>query len=423
MHIVALPNAEYAAKTRSARFRDAFLDHFNLRWFKLAETKSSVATSQPLDRVAHNQFFVPPQNVGYALVVDIDRPEAVLDVYDRIPAEIAPSWVVPTNKGAQAGWFIDPVNLTGHDHPIRYARKIGKDLRQALDGDLLVDPLTPSRVRNPAYEHAGTFASAAPPVYQLGQLMAGLKAAGLWTTTRVFDKTGKKGKPRVRLTPKTGPLDFGERNDGVFDASRFVAYAGGDYVTAAWAANERCVEPLSSSEINAIIRSIAGYMATEGYQRQGGGIVPMPDSMRQALAEMGRKGGLRNSHAQRAARAKGPAAAAAARKRRADDQARQAKHLHRKGHSRAQIAAKLGRAACTISRYLRRWLPLTEAEKRACITGASGERYALAPTTDTLRWTLSSHRPASNNNYRPQRVGPPQYLRWSRRSTNPRHST
>src|SRR5699024_722968 len=184
-----------------------------------------------------------------------------------------------------------------------------------------------------------------------------------------------------------------------------------------------CVEPLSSSEINAIIRSIAGYMATEGYQRQGGGIVPMPDSMRQALAEMGRKGGLRNSHAQRAARAKGPAAAAAARKRRADDQARQAKHLHRKGHSRAQIAAKLGRAACTISRYLRRWLPLTEAEKRACITGASGERYALAPTTDTLRWTLSSHRPASNNNYRPQRVGPPQYLRWSRRSTNPRHST
>src|SRR5699024_12572767 len=118
----------------------------------------------------------------------------------------------------------------------------------------------------------------------------------------------------------------------------------------------------------------------------------MPDSMRQALAEMGRKGGLRTSHAQRAARAKGPAAAAAARKRRADDQSRQAKHLHRKGHSRAQIAAKLGRTACTISRYLRRWLPLTEAEKRASINGASGERYELAHTTDSLRCRDSTNR-------------------------------
>src|SRR5699024_763998 len=157
--------------------------------------------------------------------------------------------------------------------------------------------------------------------------------------------------------------------------SRFVAYAGGDYVTAAWAANERCVEPLSSSEINAIIRSIAGYMATEGYQRQGGGIVPMPDSMRQALAEMGRKGGLRNSHAQRPARAKGSSAPYAARKRRADDQVGEANRQQKKGHRRAQIAAKLGRAARTNRRYLRRWLPLAEVEKRAGINVASFERY------------------------------------------------
>lgn len=414
MHIVAPSYVEYAAKTRSARFRDAFLDHFNLRWFKMAETKSGVATSQRPDRVALNQFFVPPEKVGYALVVDVDRPEAVLDIYGRIPGEIAPSWVVPTNRGAQAGWFIDPVNLVGRDHPIRYARKVGKDLRAAVGGDLLVDPLTPSRVRNPAYEYAGTFATATPPVYQLGQLMTALKAAGLWTTTRVFDKTGKKGKPRIRLTPTTGPLDFGERNDGVFDASRFVAYAGGDYAIAAWAANERCVEPLPTSEVNTIIRSIANYMASEGYLRQGGGVVPMPDSMRQALSEMGRKGGLRNSRAQRAARAKGPAAAAAARKYRAEHQARQAKQLHRKGHSRAQIAAKLGKAACTISRYLRRWLPLTEAEKHTCITGASGGRYALAPTSRTLVRTDQTPHHAPVDRTTQQKFPPSHYLRWSK---------
>jgi hypothetical protein len=87
---------------------------------------------------------------------------------------------------------------------------------------------------------------------------------------------------------------------------------------------------------------------------------------------MGRRGGLRNSPAQQAARAKGPAVAAAARKERAEQQARKAQRLHRKGHSRAEIAATLGRAACTISRYLRRWIPIPLAEMLACITGASG---------------------------------------------------
>src|SRR5699024_206483 len=134
--------------------------------------------------------------------------EAVLDVYDRIPASIHPSWIVPTNRGAQAGWFIDPVNLTGRDHPIRYARKIGEDLRQALDGDLLVDPLVPSRVRNPAYEHAGTFATPTPPVYHLGQLMNGLKAAGLWNTNRILDNTSEHIHPNIRLAPTTKRLDF-----------------------------------------------------------------------------------------------------------------------------------------------------------------------------------------------------------------------
>lgn len=422
MHIVARTNTFTVHQPRGARFRDEFLKHFNVNWLSMAESKSSVRASQPIHRVAHNQFFTPPQNVGYALFVDIDRPNAVLELHDRLPKEIHPSWIVPTPRGAHAGWFIDPVNLQGRDHPIRYARKIGEDLRQALDADRLVDPLTPSRVRNPAYEQADTIAAPTPPVYHLGQLMAGLKAAGLWTTPRIFDKHGKHGKKRFRLTPSTGPLHYGERNKGVFDACRFVAYDGGDYVAAAWEANEeRCVEPLSTSEMNSIIRSVTQYMATDGYLRNGGGIVPMPDNMRQALVEMGRKGGLRNSAAQRAARAKGPAAAAAARTQQAEQQARQAKHLHRKGHSRAQIAAKLGRAACTISRYLRRWLPLTDDEIQACITGASGERITLATTLGTPHRTATTCTAATNYSAgSPHRINP-QHLRWSRRTPNHRH--
>src|SRR5699024_6403605 len=171
-----------------------------------------------------------------------------------------------------------------------------------------------------------------------------------------------------------------------------------------------------------IINSITRFMTTRSRARRTANTMAMPNAMRRALVEMGRKGGKRNTPAQQAARAKGPQAATKARKHRTYQQARQAQHFRRQGHNRTQIAEKLGKSASTISRYLRRWLPLTEAEKRAGITGASGERYTLAPTTDTLHWTLSSCRPASESNHSAPRVMPPQYLRWSRRSTNPPHS-
>src|SRR5699024_5224993 len=156
-----------------------------------------------------------------------------------------------------------------------------------------------------------------------------------------------------------------------FDAARFVAYAGGDYVAEAWAANQRCVEPLGSNEVQAIINSITRFMATAPLTR-GTSTVAMPDVMRQALADMGRKGGKRNTPAQQAARAKGPQAATKARKHRAYQQARKAQHLRRQGHNRVKIAEKLGKALSTISRYLRRWIPLTQTEMLLCITGASG---------------------------------------------------
>src|SRR5699024_7572646 len=92
----------------------------------------------------------------------------------------------------------------------------------------------------------------------------------------------------------------------------------------------------------------------------------------QALLPVGRRGGLANTPAQRAARSKGPAAAATARKQRAQQHAKHAQHLRRKGLSRAQIAAKLGKHPSTISRYLRRWIPISRHEMLACVTGASG---------------------------------------------------
>jgi DNA-binding CsgD family transcriptional regulator len=336
----------------------------------MAPLKDSPGVARALHELYDYRFFTPPANAGYALFVDVDRPGAVTEIFERIPAEIFPSWVVETPNGAQAGWFIDPVDLrdNARPHPIRYARNVGKSLSHAVGGDPLVDPLSPSRVRNPAYEGAGTFAAPNPPIYRLGELHKALKAAGLWYSEPL--QFAKSGRPAV--APQTGYLEKGNRNNGVFDAARFVAYEGGDYVAAAWDANNRCITPLKAKEVQVVINSIARYMATKGYTRTNGPTTEMPAHLRRALSEMGRRGGLANTSAQRAARAKGPAAAAAARQHRAKQHAKHAQRLRRKGYSRQQIAAKLGKHPSTVSRYLRRWIPIPMKEMLACTTGASG---------------------------------------------------
>ncbi|MFD6815197.1 replication initiation protein [Enteractinococcus coprophilus] len=373
----------------------------------MAEAKDSPGVSRSLEHWYQYPFFTPPANVAYALFVDVDRPGAVVEIFERIPAAIAPSWVIETpSGGAQAGWFIDPVDLreNARDHPIRYARNVGKALREVIGGDPLVDPVSPSRVRNPAYEHAGTFARSISPIYTLGDLYAGLKAAGLWTYEPMQFSSGKPV-----MEPTTGNLPVGDRNKGVFDTARFVAYDGGDYAAAAWAANDRCVIPLKANEVHTIINSIARFMATKGYLRTNGPTTDMPEGMRRVLSEMGRRGGLANTPAQRAARAKGPAAAAAARTHRAKQHAKHAQHLRRKGLSRTQIAAKLGKHPSTISRYLRRWIPIPLHEMLTCITGASGGVSHPALTRSThhshaiqLNRTLhSSNDPAHHNKSHP----------------------
>lgn len=369
MPIVAPSRPTTHKPSPTAKFRGAFANHFTVKRLVMAGAKTSPGVSQTLNKLSQYPFFTPPANAGYALFVDVDRPGAVLDIFSVIPSQIVPSWVIETPKGAQAGWFIDPVDLraTAREHPIRYARAVGKALSQALGGDSLVDPLSPSRVRNPAYEHADLFAAPAPPIYQLGDLYTALKAANLWTHIRL---PFTNGKPAVQ--PRKTVIPVGKRNTGVFDAARFIAYTGGDYKAEAWAANDRCATPLPANEVHQIINSISRYMARFDRTRRDGPTTPMPDTMRQVLSEMGRRGGLRNTLAQQAARAKGPAAAAAARTHRANQHARQAHYYRRKGLTRAQIATKLGKDPSTVSRYLRRWLPLTPHQIQACITGASG---------------------------------------------------
>nr|WP_255546442.1 MULTISPECIES: replication initiation protein [unclassified Nesterenkonia] len=296
------------------------------------------------------EFFTPSRSVGSALVIDIDRPDAILEIFDTIPAEIRPSWIVETRKGAQAGWMIDPVDLrsTARERPVAYARAVGAALRSALTGDEAVDPLTPVRVRNPTYARVELRASATPPVYGLRHLHQALKTADLWPEGMRF--TGRSATKKAHRAIAAA-IDTGNRNQTVFDVARHAAYAGEDFEAVAWETNDAAPEPMKAAEVHGIIRSITRYMANPRGHRS---TVAVPSQIRELMAEMGRRGGSANTAAQRAARALGPAASAAARKPRTDTKARQAQKMRAQGHSAASIGQKLAAAPATVYRWLRR---------------------------------------------------------------------
>lgn len=376
------PNGQIATPplARHALFSRAFTAHSRVSFFRVATDKTAPPQRVPAAQLAHYPFYTPPQSVGSALVIDIDRPEAVLEIFETIPTEIHPSWVVETRKGAQAGWLIDPVDLrdTAREHPIRYARAVGHALRAALAGDEAVDPLTPSRVRNPAYERAELRAAATPPVYTLGQLHQALDAADLWRHGSRL--TGRSVVQAAQAA--TAAISEGNRNQTVFDVARYAAYRGEDHAAVAWETNDAADVPLPAAEVLGIIRSITRYMS-RGHKQGATTTAPMPTQVRDLLSEMGRRGGLANTPAQRAARDKARAAAVASRKHATDTNARAAQKLRARGHTRGHISKKLGVHPSTICRWLRRYLhptrPIAPLEHQVIRPAHRGPHTYLGP--------------------------------------------
>lgn len=376
---------------RRASFAAIFRAHVGIGWWRVAPTKTAPPRSVSAGQLDEFEFMTPPGCVGAMLIVDIDRPEAVSEIYETVPAEIHPSWVVETRRGAQAGWLIDPVDLrpTARQHPVDYARAVGQALRTALDADTAVDPLTPSRVRNPVYSGAELRARADPPVYRLGELRSALDQAGLWQQPAQRAGSPRRGHGLALAQQQTGSISLGSRNVRVFDAARFAGYSGGDIEAAAWAAADRCDTPLPASEVRGIIRSVTRYV-TRGCSPRGAG-AGLPDRLRRVLSDRGRRGGARGSVAQRAARALGPVAAAASRRARTDRLAATAQRLRRRGHTLAVVAEKLGTSVATASRWCRRIILTHEP---ICSTGASGDantqHHSPRPFRDALHATVAA---------------------------------
>lgn len=338
---------------RSSAFRAAFSAHLGVAHVRVATAKTVRSQTVSPSDLGDYEFFTPPSCLCPALIVDVDRSFAVLDIFDTIPAAIAPSWIIETPKGAQVGWFIDPVDMReeAREHPKRYARAVGTALRKALGGDDAVDPVSATRVRNPAYKRADTHTSGAPVVYSLKTLHRALEEADLWAPEHMLLSGGSL------LRADTGAISDGERNTRIFNACRFAAYRGADFEAAAWSANDRCTNPLSSSEVSHIIASVDRFMSGS-YRRghSGSTETEMPESMREVLSEMGRRGGLANTEAQRAARALGNPASVVSRKVYTDTRAREAQKLRTRGLSMRDIAKKIRVSAPTICRYMRRYV-------------------------------------------------------------------
>lgn len=386
---VANPAASSQHQAPSRDFKGTFTAHAGVSYYRVSPDKTSPSTRVNVAEIGNYAFFTPARSVCSALIVDVDRPEAVLDIFDTLPREIHPSWVIETPRGAQAGWMIDPVDLreSARAHPIRYAQAVGHALRAAVEGDEAVDPLTPSRVRNPTYEHAGLRAAPTPPVYGLRQLHHALDAADLWPSGPSL--TGRNVRQATQIA--TAAISEGNRNQTIFDVARYAAYQGKDHAAVAWETNDAADVPLPAAEVQGIIRSITRYMARTHHTTTT--TVAIPSQMREALSEMGRRGGQANTPAQRAARAKSCKAARAARTRATDTEARKAQRMHARGHTRGHICKKLGISAATLCRWLRRFIrPVSFSEHQVVRPAPRRTPTYLADPYCTRRRCSGNHR-------------------------------
>ena len=286
-----------------------------------------------------------------ALVVDIDSNNWVLPFWQMMvdyPA-LFPSWVIEKRKNGhgQIGWIIERVS-TGENapnQPIHYANAVRYALTKAFDGD---EGYVNSRAWNPTWawedNGAGEVIWGITEPRPLGTFYEALKKAGLWTT-KTYNRRS------VRITTDDIEAAPG-RNTHVFNTARL--RKRGSVAAAAHAANDALPVPLSTTEVNGIIRSIERWEATHGapWERKGS-LRNMTEEEREQQRERGRRGGLVNSDKQQQARAKGPAAASVTRSAEAVGRAATARAYKDQGFSNKEIAQKMGAHPGSVKRWLR----------------------------------------------------------------------
>lgn len=109
------------------------------------------------ERALRRQYVeTSPRALVAAVVIDVDRPDAVLRAFERPSDHPMPSWVVEGNQGhGHVGWWLTaPVCRTdaARVDPLRYLARVTEGLRRSLDGDPAYTGLL---TRNPLHDRAG----------------------------------------------------------------------------------------------------------------------------------------------------------------------------------------------------------------------------------------------------------------------------
>lgn len=330
--------------TKEARFATHLTD--TQRVFLCSETKSAPLTRTLRADLHKYEFYQPSPAFCRALVIDIDHVFATNYVFD-LPREIYPHAVIFTSQGVQAFWLIEGVPLTGKAHraPIRFAQDVAELLRRACAGDRAVNALSPSKCRNPLYEGAEVVYPADCPPYALKTLSGALRAF-----LRASEAPGATEASSSRPAPVWGELEAGQRNETIFQTIRRTAYRGGDFEAQAYELNELCNPPLPLSEVAGIVRSVQKFMETRfspsEARREPG--EPMPEQLREFMAEIGRKGGSRKTEAQTQALARGRVAGNAVKSAQAIGRRAQIQALKEAGYKQREVAEKMGVSLRTV---------------------------------------------------------------------------
>lgn len=312
----------------------------------LGDEKNSAPVHKPTSALKRFRFWQPNAHLTtWVLAVDLDDPDALMSFFLAM-SELdlpAPSWFIEKaeNGHGQAAWVIEHVSHGENSRiaPQEYARDVRQALTNAFGGD---QAFTNARCWNPwwsGWKTAGRVIWGPVQPRTLGELKAGLVAAGRWDP---------KPPAGVRQAVAGSHDPEGGRNCWVFDQARL--RSGGSVEDAARIANESLAQPLAARELHGIIKSIEKYEAVHG-RRTGGGA--MSDEQIERQRALGALGGGQNTDAQRAARSRGPEAAAVIRSAEAVGRAAMIQSLHEQGLTRRQIIDKTGLSEATVKRALR----------------------------------------------------------------------
>lgn len=317
---------------------------------QVTNEKDGVPVHKPLSCLEHYKQWRPNDFSTTALiVVDIDIAHTwLVDVFYKITKhpELTPAYILYKNENGhgQIGWRIHHVSHAPDSRPgpQSYLKAVKTALTTYFEGD---KGYVNSRAWNPFfkgwYEDYGDIFWMNPEPRHLGELHQALKDADAWNP----QPPRRKAIQRQAIRTTNG---YAGRNHYIFERTRTRDPKSGTAYDVAHALNQKLANPLSLKEVDTIVRSIEGYEATHG--APGGGFCGMSAQARKKLSEWGRKGGSANTDAQKAARAKGTAAAAVVRTAEKVGRAAQAKQLRAAGYTRKQIAEKMGISESTVKR-------------------------------------------------------------------------